>query len=372
MKTPELYPVERTEKRAPAWTLSAARLMPEKPPRFGVQILHGFSEKKERWFPFMQFIAACGGAAVIHDLRGHGATAPADPSVRGDDAAADFGYAYETLFDDVDAVWQESVPDPADGAPLPRFLFGHSMGALIAGLYTAARPSQVCGLILSGLPHRERLVSPVLGWFSVESIATGDGACLPLLNRIAFSRYNRGFEREPGSDGRFLWMTNDLAVRYEFAADPVCSRPHPLRDYRNLLRLVRDFWRPSSWEKPGGIPVLVLAGESDPISGGPARAEDAVRFLGDMGFSASAKVYPGMRHEIFMDTERETPYTDAMRFVLTRVPKRPAPPAPPDGAAAADRTGGTEGTDRTDGTNGTGDMNRTGGTDGTDGSEERA
>ena len=246
MNTPETYPVERTIKRSPAWILSAARLMPEMTPRFGVQILHGFSEKKERWFPFMQFIAACGGVAVIHDLRGHGATALADPEGKDVDPIADFGYAYETLFDDLDAVWQESVPEPADGTPLPRFLFGHSMGALIAGLYTAARPAAVSGLILSGLPHQERLVSPVLGWFAVESVFTGDGACLPLLNKIAFDRYNRGFTREPGSDGRFLWMTNDLAVRYEFAADPVCNRAHPLRDYRNLLRLVRDFWRPSS------------------------------------------------------------------------------------------------------------------------------
>lgn len=347
MNTPEIYTIERREKREPAWILSAARLMPEMTPRFGVQILHGFSEKKERWFPFMQFIAACGGVAIIHDLRGHGATAPADPEGKDADPLADFGYAYETLFDDLDAVWRESVPEPADGIPLPRFLFGHSMGALIAGLYTAARPAAVSGLILSGLPHRERLVSPVLGWFAVESVFTGDGACLPLLNKTAFERYNKGFVREPASDGRFLWMTNDLAVRYEFAADPVCNRAHPLRDYRNILRLVRDFWRPSSWEKPGNIPVLVMAGESDPIAGGPKRADDAVRFLGDMGFTASAKVYPDMRHEIFMDTERETPYTDAMRFVLTRVPKRPVRPAPEPAQTpeTPDQTKGTEGTE---------------------------
>ncbi|MCR4905270.1 MAG: lysophospholipase [Clostridiales bacterium] len=332
MNTPELTTVRRTEKHSPVWLLSAARLMPEKPPRFGVQILHGFSDKKERWFPFMQFIAACGGVAVIHDLRGFGATVP--EGTDGKTAPADLGYSYETLMDDLDAVWRESLPEPDD---LPRFLFGHGMGALIAGLHTAARPAEVTGLILSGLPHRERLVSPALGWFALESVFTGDGARLPLLNRIAATRYNKGFTPEPASDGRYLWTTNDLAARYEFAADPVCCRDHPLGDYRNLLRLTRDFWRPSSWEKPGGIPVLCMAGESDPVSGGRKGMQRAVRFLGDMGFRAGSKVYPGMRHDLFMDTERETPYTDAMRFVLTRLPKRPAAPAP-------DQTEGTEGT----------------------------
>ena len=333
MNTPEIFQVERLDpkaKRAPAWVLSAARVMPANPPRFGVQILHGFSEKKERWFPFMQFIAACGGAAVIHDLRGHGATAPAQTGAKSADPLADFGYAYETLFDDLDAVWQAGIPETPDESPLPRFLFGHSMGSLIAGLYTAAHPSEVAGMILTGLPHRERLVSPALAWFSLESVFTGDGACLPLLNRMAFNRYNKGFEPEPASDGRFLWTANDLAVRYEFAADPVCNRPHPLRDYRNLLRLVRDFWRPSSWEKPGPIPVLVMAGEDDPVAGGAKRTGDAVKFLADMGFAPSSKVYPGGRHEIFMDTDREAAFTDAMRFVLTRTPKRPAPPVQPE------------------------------------------
>ncbi|MBR4185497.1 MAG: alpha/beta fold hydrolase [Clostridia bacterium] len=330
MNTPELTTVRRAEKHSPVWLLSAARLMPEKPPRFGVQILYGFSEKKERWFPFMQFIAACGGAAVIHDLRGFGATAPEESNGRPAEALADFGYSREMLTDDIDAVWQACIPETP--TPLPRFLFGHGMGALIAGLYAAAQPSEVSGLILSGLPHRERLVSPALAWFSLESVFTGDGACLPLLNRIAETRCNKGFTPEPASDGRYLWTTNDLAARYEFAADPVCCRPHPLRDYRNLLRLVRDFWRPSSWEKPGKTPVLLLTGGSDPVSRGGTGTQSAVRFLTDMGFAPAAKVYPDMRHDIFMDTEREVPFTDAMRFVLTRLPKRAAAPDPPEGA----------------------------------------
>ena len=147
MNTPELTTVRRAEKHSPVWLLSAARLMPEKPPRFGVQILYGFSEKKERWFPFMQFIAACGGAAVIHDLRGYGATAPEESSGRPAEALADFGYSRETLTDDIDAVWQACIPETP--TPLPRFLFGHGMGALIAGLYAAA-------LFLAGHAKKER------------------------------------------------------------------------------------------------------------------------------------------------------------------------------------------------------------------------
>ena len=207
---------------------------------------------------------------------------------------------------------------------------------LCPDLYAAHRPGQVNGLILSGLPHRERMVSPVLGWFSMLSLFTGDAGEPPLLNKIAFTRYNRGFEAEPASDGRYLWLTNDISVRYAFAADERCSRNHPLRDYRNLLRLVRDFWRPSSWEKPGKIPVLILAGERDPVSGGERRMTDAAGFLADMGYPQPlTRMYRGMRHEIFMDTEREVPFTDTLRFILNRLPKRASAPAGNAAAAPA-------------------------------------
>ena len=37
-----------------------------------VQISHGMCEHKERYLPFMEFLAARGYGAVIHDHRGHG------------------------------------------------------------------------------------------------------------------------------------------------------------------------------------------------------------------------------------------------------------------------------------------------------------
>ena len=50
-----------------------------------VQLVHGMCEYKERYLPFMEFLADNGYAAVIHDHRGHG------KSVRTKD---DLGYMY--------------------------------------------------------------------------------------------------------------------------------------------------------------------------------------------------------------------------------------------------------------------------------------
>ena len=37
-----------------------------------LQLSHGMSDYKERYLPFMEFMAVLGVVCVIHDLRGHG------------------------------------------------------------------------------------------------------------------------------------------------------------------------------------------------------------------------------------------------------------------------------------------------------------
>lgn len=51
-----------------------------------VQISHGMAEHKERYLPFMEYLAECGYTTVIHDHRGHG------ESVR---TQEELGYFYE-------------------------------------------------------------------------------------------------------------------------------------------------------------------------------------------------------------------------------------------------------------------------------------
>ena len=41
-------------------------------PKGILQISHGMAEHKERYYPFMEFLAANGWISVIHDHRGHG------------------------------------------------------------------------------------------------------------------------------------------------------------------------------------------------------------------------------------------------------------------------------------------------------------
>ena len=87
-----------------------------------LQLVHGMCEHKERYIPFMQYMASHGWICIIHDHRGHGR------SVR---KTEDLGYfysgGYRALVNDIRIVndlIRQRHPD------LPLVLFGHSMGSM--------------------------------------------------------------------------------------------------------------------------------------------------------------------------------------------------------------------------------------------------
>ncbi len=318
-----------TIKNAPV-PVSVLRIVPDEKPKYLLQLVHGISETKERYIPFMEYMADHGAEVILHDLPGHGHT-PISPDELG--VMKDLGYDYINLRMGIDMVLASlcsgditvdensmtvtvgttgnfEVPD------IPRFLLGHSMGSLAAGLYTARQTEHMDGLILMGLPFRHKTSSLGIFLMSLLEGIFGEEAKPKWLNKIAFSSYNRNFTPEPQSDGQFMWLSNDIDNRYEFLADPLCNYDKAICTYTNLLRMVRDFHRSSTWDMHlPDLPVLLMAGELDPVAGGDKRVLASKKFLSHLGFrNVSAMMYKGFRHEILRDFCRENVYADIAQF----------------------------------------------------------
>ena len=113
-------------------------------PKGLVQFAHGMAEHKERYLPFMQFLADHGYACLINDHRGHGA------SVKSPD---DLGYFYAggaaALVADLHqlTLWfRQRYPGPK------LILFGHSMGSLAVRVYRQKYDGDIDGLVVCGSP----------------------------------------------------------------------------------------------------------------------------------------------------------------------------------------------------------------------------
>ncbi|MDB4955321.1 MAG: alpha/beta hydrolase fold protein [Myxococcales bacterium] len=100
-------------------------------------IHHGLADHSSRYGGLAERLARTGYAVWAFDMRGHARSAGPRVDV---DSIDDF-------LDDLDA-FMTLVRSKEPGKPI--YLFGHSLGGLIASLYTIERQPQIAGLLLSG------------------------------------------------------------------------------------------------------------------------------------------------------------------------------------------------------------------------------
>ena len=283
--------------------LSVLTVCPENP-RFCLQITHGMAEHKRRYIPFMEYIASVGGACIISDMRGHGETS--NP--------ADYGYFGEngveaTLSDlhQIGSVLRQKYPG------LPMILFGHSMGSLVARSYAAEHDHHLAALILSGEASNNPAVGAGLMLTRLIALFRGDRYRSPLIESMSTGAYDKAF---PEGE-KFQWLSVNEENRQKYIEDPGCGFPFTLNGYDTLFSFMKRTYSPKFyhvWRKD--MPILFLSGEEDPVMGDKKAFEDAVRFMRDMGYrNVRSKLYPGMRHEILMESERETVYADVVAFI---------------------------------------------------------
>ncbi|MGB5346028.1 MAG: alpha/beta hydrolase, partial [Woeseia sp.] len=86
-----------------------------------VQIVHGLAEHAARYERFAQYLAGLGVAVIAHNHRGHGAHL--DSSELGHFADRD---GWQKVLGDVELVHAFAAQK---FGPVPRLLFGHSMGS---------------------------------------------------------------------------------------------------------------------------------------------------------------------------------------------------------------------------------------------------
>jgi alpha-beta hydrolase superfamily lysophospholipase len=286
--------------------LSTLLAIPDGEAKGIVQLVHGMAEHKERYVPFMKFLCEHGYVCVIHDHRGHG------DSVRSKD---DYGYFYENgkeaIVQDVYQVtnWiKEKYPN------LKLYLFGHSMGSLIVRCYTKKYDADIDGLIVCGSPSNNKAAGAAVALAKAMILVKGDHAAGNLLQKMGLGHYNDDFDADFSPND---WISENRENVIAYDADPKCGFIFTLNGFLNLFLLVQDTYSEKGWEcHHPRLPVFFLSGEEDPCMGSREEFEDAIRFMRKVGYrDTKAKIYPGMRHEILNEEDREQVYEDVLTLL---------------------------------------------------------
>lgn len=282
--------------------ISVMAMMPqEKPYRAVVQLVHGMSEHKERYLPFMEYLAGKGYVTVIHDHRGHG------KSVKN---KQDLGYMYgggaEAMLKDIGTVnrkTREVFPE------IPLILMGHSMGSLAVRAFAGEHDDCMDMLIVCGSPSKNpaRVLGEVIA--RAEKKLFGPRHKSILLETLSFGGYLVPFR---GEKNKNAWVCSDKKVYEEYSRSDLCGFTFTDDGYLALFELMKRAYDVKKWKctRPD-MPVLFIGGAEDPCIGGVRKFAGAVRAVREAGYrDVKGKLYPGMRHEILNEKEKDKVYRD--------------------------------------------------------------
>ncbi len=271
-----------------------------------IQIVHGMSEHRRRYMPFMRYLAKHGWICVIHDHRGHGESIKCDE---------DLGY-----FNDISGTYlmedthQLTYLIKKRYPNLPYVLFGHSMGSLVVRSYVKKYDYELSALVVCGSPSKNAMLP--LARLLVYFIARikGDHYRSSWLQHLVFGSYAKRFPNETSEN---CWICRDQKVVAEYDNDPKCGFIFTTNGFRSVWNLMRNVYDRDDWTMLNpDLPILFIAGTADPCIRDQRKFAQAVEFMKKIGYhKTTCKTYWELRHEILNEQEQHQVYEDVISFM---------------------------------------------------------
>ncbi len=240
-----------------------------------MQILHGWCEHALRYDHLATQLAAAGFTVYADDHRGHGQTGVRSGTL------GDLGPRGMTGV--VDAVHAVSATIRAEEPGRPFFVLGHSWGSFILQEYLRRWGGEIDGALLTGTTR------------------PGPNAAIDAAVADA-----------PAPRTAYDWLSRDDAEVDAYIADPLCGfeimADVPASELFTLLE-------GDDSHIPTSLPVFIFNGADDPVGGetGGRRLFEHYQALGmtDVSFRS----YPGARHELCNETNRDEVVTDVLEWL---------------------------------------------------------
>ena len=283
--------------------LEVAILEPKEKPKGIVQISHGMSEHKERYYEFMKYLSENGYICVIHDHRGHGA------SVKN---KRDLGYFYtEDINYIIDDLYQITKYIKNKYPDLKINLFAHSMGTLVARGYLKKYDDKINKMILRGPPTENSMA--LLGLMIAKFLNIFYKKNVPnkLLNNLTFGNYSKDVNKK----NEWICLNEDIVEAYN--KDELCGYIFTTNGFINLYKLMINAFKKNNWNmKNKNLPIYIIAGRNDKVIQNEEKFTKLSKFITERGYkNVQSKLYNDMKHEILNEKNNKIVYKDILDFI---------------------------------------------------------
>lgn len=251
-----------------------------------VIISHGYAEHSGYYLGLIQFLVEHGYGVYALDHRGHGHSEEERGHLE----------QFEFFLEDLDAV----VDFIREKHPmLPVYMFGHSLGGLIAFHYGLRYPEKLDGQIFTGA-------------------AVGKPAGTELIPDFLFEFLNKYFHRYKIYQVLSQRATRNLEVQKTSKADPLLLQYATVGFYYEFI-----YRGVNAAKKKAGnyrLPCLFLHGRADRIIPYQSSAYIFERISSE---EKELKFYDGLYHELIQEPEREIVLRDILNWLEQRNEQTP-------------------------------------------------
>ena len=268
------------------------------------QIAHGVSEYIDRYDEFARFLASNGYVVCGNDHLGHGGSIESEEDV-GFFADEDGDLRMVDDMHILTLIMKKRYPD------LPYYLFGHSMGSFCARSYAAAFGAELCGLILCGTGELPAAAAALEA--PIRYLCKRFGPRKEVSNALFDKLSTIGIKNKKTDKD---WLSQNAENVERYINDPLCGGELKLGGVRDLLSLANTACS-TDWPflVPIDLPILLISGAKDPVGFNGKGVIAVCDNLESAGINPDVILYPGDRHEILNEDDREKVYADVLKWL---------------------------------------------------------
>lgn len=258
---------------------------PDQKPVAILQLVHGMEEYIDRYDAFASMLVKEGWAVIGHDHLGHGQSGKWE---RGFFTEKSDGA--DILIADMQFISQQAKNEWKN---IPLFIFGHSMGSFFTRRYLAEYGHLVSGAIICGSGWYSALETGTAYWAArLIGALRGMHARDRFLTKLCSLPFLFAFREE----GEKAWLSKNPENVRHYLADPLCGFGFTCGGYRFMYENLLHVSLEHHYHQLRPIPLLVIAGEKDPVGGAKSVRKIAAQYR-KFGFTdVTEHVLPDERH----------------------------------------------------------------------------
>jgi len=189
------------------------------------------------------------------------------------------------------------------------------MGSFLVRSYIMRYRDKLSGVVLIGTSGDPGLLKYLAIFIAkCEMKRKGKKAKSPLLDNLSFGGYNKVFAP---NRTKFDWLSRDTSSVDKYINDPFCGDIFSAGFFYDLLTGIKDIGNFSNIKNISkNLPILLLSGENDPLGNKTRGVLQVYNLFKKAGIlDVNYKFYPGARHEILNEVNKEEVYKDIIEWL---------------------------------------------------------